>query len=72
MAGSSYCNRKSFGRILMKYVVDCFTERSVDTKFPENSFTVDELKEVCTIIKNVSRPISGIVKVEVWIQEKDK
>lgn len=49
------------------YNVDVFTENSAGTKFPENSYECSNVEEVSEIIKNVSREISGIVKVEVWI-----
>lgn len=49
------------------YDVDVFTEKSVGTEFPENSYGCESVEEVAEIIKNVSNEISGIVKVEVWI-----
>lgn len=57
---------------MKKYDVDCFTQDWVYTKFPENSYEVDTIEEVEEIIKNCSRKISGIVKVEVWINNDIK
>ena len=52
-----------------KYDVDCFTEDWIDTKFPENSYSCETLEEVLKILKDCSRPISGIRKVEVWFKD---
>jgi hypothetical protein len=52
-----------------RYTVDCFTEEWADTKFPENSYYCKTVEEVAEIVKNCSRPIAGIRKVEVWINE---
>ena len=51
------------------FEVDVFTEKSVDTKFPENTYWVDKYSESSRIISNVGNTISGIVKVEVWINQ---
>ena len=51
----------------MKFSLDCFTEKSIGTKCPENSYDVYSLKEVNDIIHNCSREIAGIKLVEVWI-----
>ena len=53
----------------MKYNVDCFTEKWADTKFPENSYECETVEEVAEIVKNCSRSIAGIRKIEVWINE---
>ena len=55
--------------ILYWYTLDCFTEKSANSKFPENTYETDSLDEVMEIIKNCSRKIAGIVKVEVWIND---
>jgi hypothetical protein len=55
----------------MKCKVDCFTDQSVGSKFPENTYYADTLEQVQEIVRNVSRPVSGIVKVEVWFLQKD-
>jgi len=56
-----------------QYVVDVFTEKTVDTKFPENTFHCSTVKEVDKIVQDCSREISGIVKIEIWINhEEDK
>jgi len=52
---------------IVLYTVDCFTERSAGTKFPENSYSCSTPSEVVEIVKNCSDEISGIIKVEVWI-----
>jgi len=54
-----------------KYEIDCFTERSVGSKFPENSYDAESVEEVATIIHNCTRKLSGIVQVQVWIREPD-
>jgi hypothetical protein len=51
----------------INYEVDVFTEKWANTKFPENSYDCNTIEEVSEIISNCSRKISGIVKVEVWI-----
>ncbi len=56
---------------MSKYTVDCFTEQYIDTKFPENSYFPDTVEEVVTIIHNCTREISGIKKVEVFINHPD-
>jgi hypothetical protein len=50
-----------------KYTVDVFTEHSVGTKFPENSYFRHTPEQVAKIIKDCSAEISGIIKIEVWI-----
>jgi len=50
-----------------KYTVDCFTEEWAETKFPVNTYYCKTVEEVTEIVKHCSRPISGIMKVEVWI-----
>lgn len=54
-----------------QYVVDVFTNFTLGTKFPENSYGCNSPKEVAKIVKDCSRKISGIVKVEVWINYYD-
>jgi hypothetical protein len=51
----------------MRFTLDCFTENSVGTKFPENTYDADTIEEVSEIIYNCSREIAGIRQVQVWI-----
>jgi len=57
--------------VLGKYTVDCFTEESANTKFPENTYQCYTTEEVAKIIRNCTRKISGIKKIEVWINRHD-
>ena len=50
-----------------RYIVDVFTEQWANTKFPENTYECDEVDYVAQIIRDCSRKISGIRKIEVWI-----
>jgi hypothetical protein len=50
----------------MKYEIDCFTDLTVGTKFPENHYEADTPEEMARIVANCARPTSGIVMVEVW------
>jgi hypothetical protein len=52
-----------------KYTIDVFTEQSVGTKFPENSYFVNELASVKHIIKHCTREEAGIRQVQVWINK---
>ena len=52
------------------YTVDVFTERSVNHGFPENSYDADSLEDVIRILRNVADPISGIRRVNVWINRE--
>ena len=52
-----------------KYCVDVFTPNSARTFFPEQSYKVDTIEECAEIIRNCSRPIAGIAKIEVWIPQ---
>ena len=52
-----------------QYNVDVFTPNSAKTLFPENSYQVDTVEECAEIIRNCSKPIAGIAKVEVWIPQ---
>ena len=55
-----------------KYTVDVFTERWVNTKFPENTYDCHTVEAVAKVIKDCSRKISGIRKIEVWINKYDE
>lgn len=57
--------------IMSRYDVDVFTDLTVESKFPENSYDCDTVEAVAEIIKNCTRKISGIKKIEVWINEYD-
>jgi len=50
-----------------QYTVDVFTERWVNTKFPENTYDCHTPEDVAKIIRDCSREIFGIKKIEVWI-----
>lgn len=51
-----------------RFTVDCFTKNSLETHgHPENSYDAKSLLEVFDIIENVSRKLSGIRRVDVWI-----
>jgi len=56
---------------ITKYDVDVFTKKSAGSKFPENSYPCQTVEEVTKVIKDCSRKISGIIKIEVWINEYD-
>ncbi len=56
---------------MSKYTVDCFTEKSVSSKYPEVSYFPDSTEEVAVIIHNCTRHLAGIKKVEVWINNTD-
>lgn len=56
---------------MAKYKLDVFTEQSVGTRFPENSYDANNTEEVCKIIHNCTRKIAGIRQVQVWINEPD-
>ena len=56
---------------MSKYNIDVFTENSVNTKFPENSYEVNSTEEVSSIIHNCTRKIAAIRQVQVWINEPD-
>lgn len=58
--------------VVSKYTVDCFTLKSLGSKFPENSYFVETTGEVERIISNCTRKISGIVQVQVWINKPDE
>jgi hypothetical protein len=51
----------------MNYMVHCFTEKTVGSEFPENTYIADDLQQVTKIIDDVSREISGIKLVQVYI-----
>jgi len=55
-----------------KYEVNCYTEKSMDTKFPENTYMCKTLEEVTETIKNCSRQIAGIEKIEIFILRKEQ
>jgi len=57
---------------LSKYTVDVFTEKWANTKFPENTYDCMTPAAVENIITNCSKKISGIRKIEVWINYYDK
>lgn len=51
------------------YTVDVFAEGN-DSRFPENSYYASTPDEVKEILENCSRPIAGIDRIEVQINEK--
>ena len=55
-----------------KYDVDVFTEKTAGTKFPEMSYDCMTTAAVEEIIRDCSRKISGIRKIEVWINYYDE
>lgn len=55
-----------------RYIVDVFTEKWAGTKFPENTYDCMTPEAVAKIVKDCSREISGIRKIEVWINHYDK
>jgi hypothetical protein len=55
-----------------KYTVNVFTEKWASTKFPENTYGCMTAAAVEKIIVDCSRKISGIRKIEVWINYYDK
>ena len=56
-----------------RYQVNCFTIGTAENgKFPENTYFVDTPAEIEDIVKNCSREIAGIVKVEIWIEKQVK
>lgn len=57
---------------LSKYTVDVFTEKWAGTKFPENTYDCETPAAVEKVIIDCSRKISGIRKVEVWINYYDE
>jgi hypothetical protein len=57
---------------MKSYSVHCFTEKTIGTKFPENSYYVDSVEQVTKIIDDVSSDISGIILVEVNINKGNK
>lgn len=52
-----------------KYTVDCFVGPQEEYKFPEASYDVKNLDELTDLLKSVSRKVSGIRLVQVWINE---
>ena len=56
---------------MSKYSVDVFTEDSLGTKFPEQSYDADTVEDVAKIISNCTRKIAGIREVLVVINEPD-
>jgi len=54
-----------------KYTVDVFTEKSANTKFPENTYDCMTVASIDKIIRDCSRKISGIRKIEVRINYYD-
>lgn len=55
-----------------QYTVDVFTEKWINTKFPENSYDCSTTEEVAKVIRDCSAKISGIKKIEVWINFYDE
>lgn len=53
----------------MRFTLDCFTENSVGTKFPENTYEVDTLDKLANVIYNCARKEAGIAQVQVWVDE---
>lgn len=51
------------------YLVHCFTEKSVGTQFPENTYECETIIEVSKILKDCSYPEAGIELVLVEIKE---
>lgn len=50
-----------------QYTVDVFTEQWANTKFPENTYECHTPEAVAKVVRDCSREISGIKKIEVWI-----
>lgn len=50
-----------------QYTVNVFTEQWANTKFPENTYDCYTVEAVAKVIKDCSRKIFGIKKIEVWI-----
>lgn len=63
--------KDDLGSRMSKYTVDVFTEQSVGSKFPENSYDAEDIEMVSKIISNCTRDISGIRQVQIWINEPD-
>ena len=57
---------------MSKYTLDVFTEKSLGTKFPENTYESDSVEECSKVILNCSRKIAGIKQVQVWINEPNE
>jgi hypothetical protein len=54
---------------MRRYTLDAFTEKSLGTEFPENTWFADTADEVAMIIHNCARRIAGIRQVQVWIDD---
>jgi hypothetical protein len=55
-----------------QYTVDVFTEQQANSKFPENTYDCHTPEAVAKVVRDCSRKISGIKKIEVWINRYDE
>lgn len=50
------------------YNLHCFTEKTIGSEFPEDSYFADDIEQVKKIIEDCSNEISGIKLVQVYIK----
>lgn len=56
---------------MSKYTVDIFTEKTIGSQFPENSYQVNSALHVAQIIDDVTGEESGIVQIQIQINKGD-
>lgn len=55
-----------------KYTIDCFTEKSIGSRFPENTYEATTTSDVNAIVHNCCLAKTGIRQIVVWVEEPDQ